>query len=132
MKPDKSLLLKGLTLNAAFSAGSGLLIIVTAGWLARQFSLPGAGSLYPLGVFLLLFSGLLWNIVRTQKIRTWEIVGIISGDLAWVVASAVVVFLYYGSLTTPGLILVDGVALAVLFFAILQIRGLRKFRRAAG
>ena len=43
----------------------------------------------------------------------------------WVGASLVLVVLFYPALTTVGLVLVDLVALAVLFFAIQQIRGLR-------
>ena len=61
----------------------------------------------------MVFALQLWNIVRTRQVRTWEIVSVIIGDLTWVAGS---------------LVLVDLVALAVLIFAILQIRGLRQFR----
>ncbi len=131
MITDKHLLLKALTLNAAFSAFSALMMFVAGGWVAEQLGLASAVPIYVTGGLLSLFALQLWNIVRTRKIRTWEIAGIISGDIAWVIGSAVLVALYYRSLTATGLMLVDTVALAVLFFAILQIRGLREFRRTA-
>jgi hypothetical protein len=43
----------------------------------------------------------------------------------------VLVTLYFQSITATGLILIDIAALAVLTFAILQIRGLKEFRRTA-
>ncbi len=128
---DKHLLLRALTLNAAFSAFSALMIFVAGGWVAEQLGLASAVPIYVTGGLLALFALQLWNIVRTRKIRTWEVAGIISGDIAWVIGSVVLVALYYRSLTAAGLLLVDIVALAVLFFAILQIRGLREFRRTA-
>ena len=59
-----------------------------------------------------------------------EIVAIISGDMAWVVGSVVLVALFYSSLTAAGLLLVDMVAIAILFFAIQQYRGLRALRHS--
>ncbi len=131
MNSNNSLLVRALKLNAAFSGISAILLIAAGGWVAVQLGLPSALNVYVVAGFLLLFSLQLWNIVRTRTIRTWEIASIIGGDLAWVIASLVLVALYYRSLTTTGLVLVDIVALAVLIFAIMQIRGLREYRRAA-
>ncbi len=131
MNSNNSLLVRALKLNAAFSGISAILLIAAGGWVAVQLGLPSALNVYVVAGFLLLFSLQLWNIVRTRTIRTWEIASIIVGDLAWVIASLVLVALYYRSLTTTGLVLVDIVALAVLIFAIMQIRGLREYRRAA-
>ena len=64
-------------------------------------------------------------------IRTWEIVSIIGGDLGWVLASIILVAIYFERLTPIGLLLVDIVAIAVLAFAILQIRGLKGLRAAS-
>ena len=131
MISDNHLLLRALMLNAAFSAFSALIMFIAGGWIAEQVGLPGAVSVYPLAGLLLLFALQLGNIVRTRNIRTWEIAGIISGDIAWVIGSVVLVTLYYQSITATGLILIDIAALAVLTFAILQIRGLKEFRRTA-
>ena len=131
MKSDNHLLLRALILNTAFSAISALMMFVAGGWVAKQLGLASAVQVYAVAGFLVLFALQLWNIVRTRNIRTWEIAGIISGDIAWVIGSVVLVALYYQSITASGLLLVDIVALAVLIFAILQIRGLKEFRRTA-
>lgn len=129
---DNKLLLRALTLNALFSGFSALLMAVSGGWLAEQFALESALPIYAIAGFLAAFALQLGNIVRTQNIRSWEIKGIISGDIAWVVASVAVITLYYQSITTTAVILLDVVAAAVLFFAIQQIRGLKQLRPRAG
>lgn len=129
MNLDNNLLLRALSMNAVFSATSAILMLLAAGWVAEQVGLPGSANVYAVAVFLLFFAANLWNIVRTRKIRTWEIVSIISGDLLWVAGSIVLGIIYFRSFTTIGALMVDGVALAVLIFAIMQIRGLREYRR---
>ncbi len=118
-------LLRALRLNAIFSGISAVLLLVAAPWIAAQLGLPGPLPVYIVGGFLVLFALQLANIVRTGDIHTWEVGGIIAGDLAWVLGTVVLVGLFYSSLTTVGLLMVDIIALAVLTFAILQIRGLR-------
>jgi len=118
-------LLRALRLNAIFSGTSAVFLLVAAPWIAAQLGLPGPLPVYIVGGFLMLFALQLANIVRTGNIRTWEVGGIIAGDLAWVLGTVVLVGLFYSSLTTVGLLMVDIIALAVLTFAILQIRGLR-------
>lgn len=131
MKAASYLLIRSLRLNAGFSGLSAVLMLVSANWIAGQLGLSGPASVYAVAVFLLVFAAQLWNICRTGIIRDWEIVGIIAGDLLWVVASFVLAAIYYESISTVGLLLVDAVALVVLVLAIMQIRGLRQFRRAA-
>jgi hypothetical protein len=118
-------------LNAAFSAFSALIMFIAGGWIAEQLGLPSTVQVYTVAGFLVVFALQLGNIVRTRNIRTWEITGIIGGDIAWVIGSVVLVTLYYQSITATGLILIDIAAVAVLAFAILQIRGLKEFRRTA-
>lgn len=127
---DKNLLLRALRMNAIFSTASAALLLIGGRWVAAQLGLPGAASVYVTAGLLLLFALQLWNIVRTGNIHTVEIAGIVVGDLAWVVATIVLVALFYPSLTPAGLVLVDVVALVVLYFAIQQIRGLKAMRRA--
>jgi hypothetical protein len=123
------LLFKALSLNAAFSAGCALIMLVAGGWLAEQFALESGVPIYAIAGFLVVFALQLGNIVRTGMIRIWEIKGIISGDIAWVIASMILIILYYQTFTAAGLMLLDVVAVVVLVFAILQIRGLRQLRR---
>ncbi len=131
MISNNNLLLRALGLNALFSAFSALLMFISGTWLAQQFALSSTVPIYVIAGFLAVFALQLANIVRTRTIRTWEITGIISGDIAWVVASAALIILYYQSITAAAVLLVDIVAAAVLYFAIQQIRGLRAFRRMA-
>jgi hypothetical protein len=126
MISKNSLLWRALALNAAFSSVSALLMLIFADWIAQQLNLAQSLSVTITAGLLLVFALQLWNIVRTRQVRTWEIVSIIVGDLAWVAGSFVLVGIYYNSVSTLGLILVDLVALAVFSFAIMQIRGLRQ------
>jgi hypothetical protein len=130
MKPGSDLLMRGLKMNAVFSGLSAVAMLLAANWVAEQVGLPGPANVYAVAIFLLFFAAQLGNIVRTQTIRTWEIVAIIIGDLMWVAGSVVLGTLYIQSFSTIGAVLVDVVALAVLIFAVMQIRGLREFRRA--
>ena len=131
MNTAKQPLMFALRLNALFSATSAVMLVIAGGWIARQLGLASPALVYIVAAGLLLFALQLSLIVRSRRIRNWEIIGIICGDLAWVVASVVMVSLFHESLTTTGLLLVDVVALVVLVFAILQIRGLRYFQQLA-
>ncbi len=131
MKPGSDLLMRGLKMNAVFSGLSAVAMLLAANWVAEQVGLPGPANVYAVAIFLLFFAAQLGNIVRTQTIRTWEIVAIIIGDLMWVAGSVVLGTLYLQSFSTIGAVLVDVVALAVLIFAVIQMRGLRKYRRNA-
>ncbi len=131
MKPGSDLLMQGLKMNAVFSGLSAVAMLLAANWVAEQVGLPGPANVYAVAVFLLIFAAQLGNIVRTQAIRSWEIVAIIIGDLMWVAGSVVLGILYFQSFSTIGAVLVDVVALAVLIFAVIQMRGLRKYRRNA-
>ena len=132
MLSNNHLLLRALTFNAIFSGFSALFMFVSAAWLAQQFALSSVIPVYAIAGFLAVFAFNLANIVRTRNIRSWEIKSIISGDLAWVVATVAIIILYYQTITPTALILLDVVAVAVLFFAIQQIRGLKQFRQLQG
>ena len=68
-------------------------------------------------------------IVRRKRCQCWEILAIIADDIAWVVATAILVAIFFDALSTAGLVIVDIVAAAVLFFAVLQIRAFRALLR---
>lgn len=128
---NTTLLLRALRMNALFSGLSSLMLLVAGPWVAAQLGLGSVTPVYVTAGLLAIFGLQLWNIVRSGEIRTPEIAGIIGGDIAWVIGSVVLVSLFYRSLTTVGLLLVDAVAIVVLYFAIQQIRGLRAMRRDA-
>lgn len=125
---DPAPLLNALRLNAWFSGISAALLILAAPWVASQLGLPGPVPVYAVAGLLVAFALQLARIVRTGDIRAAEIIGIIAADLAWVLGTAALVAMFYPALTIAGLVLVDVVALAVLFFAVQQIRGLRALR----
>jgi hypothetical protein len=124
-------LIRALKINAVFSGVSALLLFAAAGWLAAELGLADATPVYIVAALLTVFAIQLIAIVRSRKIRFPEVAAIIGGDIAWVVASIVLVALYYESITTTGLMLIDVISIAVLTFAVLQIRGLRAYRREA-
>lgn len=119
-------ILTAIKMNAAFSTISALTLFAVADWIAVQLGSSDPTPVYSIAVVLTLFSLQLWNIVRTRNVRRWEITAIIVADLGWVAASIVMVAMYYRSLTFTGLLLVDVVAFAVAFFAVMQIRGLKR------
>ena len=100
MNSNNALLMRGLKFNAIFSATSAVAMLLAANWVAEQVGLPGTGDVYAVGIFLLLFAVQLGNIVRTGKVRSWEIVAIIVGDLLWVAGSVVLGALYFRSCST--------------------------------
>jgi len=126
MNDENRLLMRALRLNAIFSGVSALVMLASGRWIAAQIGLSDPLFIYVTAGFLMLFSLQLASIVRSRRVRSWEIAAIIGGDIAWVAASAVLVAMYFDSFTTAGLILVDAVALAVLYFAIQQVRGLKR------
>jgi len=128
---DNTLLLRALRLNAIFSASSALLMLLAGPWLATQLGLTSVMPIYWTAALLGLFALQLGNIVRTRKIHNLEVAVIIFADLAWVIGSVVLGALFYSSLTVTGLVLVDVAAIAVLYLAIQQIRGLKAVRSDA-
>jgi hypothetical protein len=114
--------------NAAFSATSGLISLLAAKPLAIWLGVPGTGLLMGLGAQLLVFATfLVWLSARTQ-IHPGIALGVIAADVVWVAGTIAVVA--SGTLTTPGVWVVLGIADVVAVFAIVQGLGLRRMRRA--
>jgi hypothetical protein len=128
---DNILLLRALRLNAIFSASSALMLLLAGPWVAAQLGLTSVMPVYATAALLGVFALQLGNIVRTRKIHNLEIASIIFADIAWVIGSVILSALFYSSLTVTGLVLVDVVAIVVLYLAIQQIRGLKAVRTDA-
>ena len=101
-------------------------MFIGADWLAAQFALDSAIYVYIIAGILAVFALQIANIVRTRNIRSWEITSIIIGDIAWVVASVVLLAVFHRTITPTGVVLATLVGVAVLFFALTQIRGLKQ------
>lgn len=126
---NTTLLLRALRLNAVFSGTSALMLVIAGPWVAAQLGLNSVLPVYVTAGVLAMFALQLGNIVRTGRIRNVEIVAIIFGDITWVVGSVVLVALFHSALTMAGFVLVDLVAIVVLYFAIQQVQGLRALDR---
>jgi hypothetical protein len=129
MKQNESstLLRRALRANGAFSAVSGLILILAAGPLATLLGLAESSILIGVGVSLLVYAVGLFRNARRETINRVEATIAVVLDVAWVAGSAVVIFA--GVLTTTGNWVVAIVADVVLLFGVLQFYGLRRLRR---
>lgn len=125
--PKSTLLRRALQANGAFSALSGVVLIVAARPLAAWLGLTDTLILIVTGVSLLLYAAGLFRNARREIINHLEAWTAVILDVAWVIGSAVVIFA--GVLTTTGNWLVAIVADIVLLFGGLQLYGLRRMRR---
>ena len=118
---------KAIRINAIFTTICVAFLMFGARWLAPHLGLHGVGWLYALATGLALFVIQLVGILRSDRIRQWEIRTIIGADIAWVLGSLFLVVNYFEQLSTVGLLLIDLVAVAVLAFAVMQYRGLKAY-----
>ena len=122
------LLRQTLLINGIATGMTGLLALLGAPWLPAVLSPTPPLVLAAVGAGLVLFAGVLLSQARRDRINpavAWTIAAV---DVAWVFGSLVLVEI--GILTTAGNVLVAAVALVVLVFAILEIRGARSLRTA--
>ena len=115
---------KALTLNAVFSALSGIILILIPERIAHFFELPLATPFWVTGVVLIFFSlTILYEIKRANPIA---ILWIITQDMLWVTAS--IYWLVFNPFGTPqnANLLIAAVGLMVLLMAINQSAALAK------
>lgn len=120
-------LLRGALMgNAVFSGISGAVLVVGFGPIGSFMGMDIPGLLIGLGVALLLFAGGLVLLVRQSTIgRTWAII-ISMAEVAWVIASGVILLIGPELLTMTGHWLIIVVADIVAVFAVLQLWGVRQ------
>ena len=114
-----------LTANAVVSGLAGVGMAALAGLLSDPLGIP-VPALVAVGLGLLPWATMLWwarsrDVLLRRDART-----AIGGDVAWVLASVVVISLSPGELTTAGQWVVGLMALGVADFALLQALGLRR------
>lgn len=115
---------KALTLNAVFSALSGIILIVIPGRIAHFFELPSATPFLVVGIVLIFFSlTILYEIKRGNSIA---ILWIITQDMLWVMGS--IYWLAFNPFDTPqqANLVVAAVAIIVLLMGINQSAALAK------
>ena len=120
-----SFLRRALLVDAAISGGTGVLLVLAGGMLARLLGVPEALLRYA-GVVLIPFAIYVGVIARREMAPRASVLTIIGLNLAWVIASA---WLVVGGSIQPNIlgyafIIVQAVAVAV--FAEIQYVGLRK------
>jgi|APSaa5957512622_1039677.scaffolds.fasta_scaffold74821_1 hypothetical protein len=123
-----SMLHKALRGNAIFCDVSGLVMILTAKFLAEFMGLSNPVVLIGLGVGLLAWAAILFWGSLQFNIPRWLSWLAIDGDLIWVIGSIVVILMPTLTLSTSGKWMIAIIADIVLLFAIWQFYALRKTR----
>ncbi|RDC63735.1 hypothetical protein [Adhaeribacter pallidiroseus] len=118
-----------LLINALSSGATALLLLVFPGTIANLFGSTTPVPFIAVGIFLLLFAGLVFNQSRKPAVQKVWVKFIIALDVLWVVESAIILIPQLFSFTTLGYILITGVALWVALMAVLQTRGLKQLSR---
>ena len=127
-RDEARLLRRALLANAAFSGLSGLLIVIFDQWLAGLLT-HVQHHLWPLGVMLLGFSGLLaWMATRDTIDSGWVNL-VIAADLGWVLGTMILLAGWREFLSPAGLWVIVAIAVVVLTLAELQWFGLRKLKK---
>ena len=129
MDDSSQLLRLALRGNAAFSTLSGMTFLAASGSIAAFLGDIPSREIASVGASLLAFAAFLVWLSLRAPIPHGLVLGVIAGDLAWVVGTVLVLFA--GGFTSSGAIAAIAVANAVLAFAVLQWVGLRRTRALA-
>jgi hypothetical protein len=120
-----------LALDAAVSGATGIAMIAAADVLEPLFNVP-AVVMRSAGAMLLPFAAMVFFFSRPAQLtpsRAWAVVAL---NVAWVVASVLVLVTGWIQPTTLGLVFVLFQAMVVAALAELQFTGLRRSAAAAG
>jgi len=118
-----ALLRSTLLANAAFSLVCGVLLVALASPLKAVFGLPAGWPLLLIGFGLLPFAVLVGITARQPTPKRSYVLGFAVADVAWVLASVLVLVLAWEMISPLGRSLIAGVALVVAGFAHLQFLG---------
>jgi len=119
---------KALLGNTVFSTLSGLLFVFDAVPIATFLGLPSPLILRILGAGLLVFAFIVYKIASANPINLKYAMGVVIGDLLWVIDSVVLIFTNLVALTTGGKWAIAIVADIVLVFAVAQYVGIQRAR----
>ncbi|AMY07908.1 hypothetical protein LuPra_01091 [Luteitalea pratensis] len=111
-----------LQLNALTTAGCGLGTVATRGDLHALFGLEAPILLDAIAVGLLAYAGALAFAAQRQPVSRQALMFFTVADAIWVVASAIVLLLFWPQFAPVARLLVIAVALVVEVFATLQFR----------
>lgn len=119
-----------LLLNGVSSGATALLLILFPSAIANIFGITSTLPFIGVGVFLLVFAGLVLYESRQQPLRAGMVKFIIVLDILWVIDSLVIIALQLFGLSFLGYLLIGGVALWVAAMAFLQQKGLKAMQVA--
>jgi hypothetical protein len=131
MMPNAPLFIKkALLADAGFAFASGLICALAAAPLSQLMGLSDPIYLTILGIVLVLYSIDLALVALKAAHKTLFLKLFFAADIAWIMASVVLLvgFSHWFSLT--GMILIDVAALAVAGFAASKYKGLQMMKRA--
>lgn len=111
-----------LRLNAVSTAACALAMLATRSSLYSLFGLDTPILLDLLAVGLLGYAGALAFAAHRQPVTRQALLAFTVADVFWVVASAIVLWLFWGQIAPVARLLVIAVALVVEVFATLQLR----------
>jgi hypothetical protein len=111
-----------LQLNAFSTAASAVAMLATRGMLYRLFGLGSPLLLDVIAIGLLIYAGALVLVARAPQVGRRALMAFTLADGVWVVASALVLLLFWTELTPLARVLVIAAALIVDVFAMLQFR----------
>src|SRR5262245_4686151 len=111
-----------LQLNALSTAASAVAMLATRGTLYQLFGLGSPVFLDVIAIGLLMYAGALVIVARAPQVGRPALMAFTFADGVWVVASALLLLLFWTRLTPLARILVIGAALVVDVFAMLQFR----------
>ena len=111
-----------LQLNALSTAACAVSMLATRSVLPPLFGLESPMPLDILAVSLLAYAGALAVAAARQPVTRLTLIAFTLGDALWVVASAIVVILFWTELAPIARLLVIAAALVVEVFATLQYR----------
>ena len=125
---EPRLLRRTLRANALVSTVNGIACLIGAGFLASLIGIGSPVPIFVLGLGLLVFALIVFNVSTQHPINRRTIHLIFIGDVVWVVASVIVLVFDPFAFTTAGRWLVVATGDIVLGFAILEGVGLYRSR----
>jgi len=117
---ESNLLRKALLGNSIFSTISGLLFVFDAAPIAAFLGLSSPLALRIIGAGLLAFAFMVYKIASADPINLKFAMGVVIGDLLWVVDSVLLIFTNLVVFTSGGKWAIAIVADIVLAFAVVQ------------
>jgi hypothetical protein len=118
-------------LNALSTAACAVGMLATRGTLHSLFGLDTPTVLDLLALGLLVYAAALTFAAGRQPVTREVLMAFTVADALWVVASGIVLLLFWGELTAVARLLIIAVALVVEVFATLQFRAAGKVSRGS-